>query len=89
MYIVVAKTASNMILQEEFQAIRQQWQGFQSITKLWTIMEKWCIIMSRIFIFSNVVYYGQSIYQYYRSWMTYFQLLPPPEEKAQPMVNEW
>jgi hypothetical protein len=72
--IVVAKVASNVILREELDKILQNWHGldFTAIVSYCSALEKWFVIMSRIFIFSNVMYYGNLFYDYYQSWVNYF-----------------
>lgn len=91
--LVVAKTASNVIFQEELADLIQNWSGFSTITKFTGIVNRWFIIMSRVFLFSNLVYYSNAISAYYRSWMNYlFPVAFSATEGAGSegvMVNEW
>ena len=68
----MAKAASNVIFEEDMRRTLKQWNGFESTKNMVGVISRWWTVMSRVFIFSNVFYYGMIVKNYWDSWYDYF-----------------
>jgi hypothetical protein len=71
---VVAKTASDVIFEEDLRQVYRDWQfggSLSSVKTLVSVVSRWLNVMTRIFLLSSFFYYGNLLKTTYYSCYTY------------------